>query len=621
MNFSIKDIISFLPALLFISPAFSQEILIFGDGNQQAGQFYNLHKAGKKSFSSDTLDPPFLDDFSNTKVIPDQTKWSDNFAFINNKYPVFPITAGVATLDAYNYDGSHYPNAGSSPYYADFLTSQSINLDLLPADSIYLSFFYQAKGLGEKPETQDSLCLEFYKAEHNLWTKVWAIPGEDLHDFKLIMIPVKNPDFLKKGFRFRFYNIASQTKDPNSDDLKSDVDHWHLDYIYLNKNRHVNDTVFRDVAFVTPVTSILKDYETVPWKHLELAQKTQRKTYINTLIRNNDNITRNVTRSLIMTDLTNSFTYKPTPTSNDIAAGDSVIHLFAYDYPFDYSMGDSSKFLIRTIIQTDVFDYKANDTLEYIQNFKNYYAFDDGSSEAGYGIRGSNTSAASSAIKFECFEPDSLRAVDFYFNQVLNDLNLENYFYLRVWDDNDGKPGNLIYSQIGLKPEYGNGLNQFIRYPLDSVISLNGIFYLGYTKTREEMLNIGFDLNRNNSSRNFYNLGSEWENSKLPGALMIRPVVSKTPLLSKSSDFKTEQGNILIYPNPANEILQIKIENFYSSDYAISIYDITGKIVIQSSYTSNEQIYTGNLKDGLYMLLLVNTQSGERTSHKLIIRH
>ena len=621
MSFLIKHIVRSLILFFPFSPVFSQEIILYGTGNPEARQFYSLTKPFKKALSADTLELPFLDDFSNTKVLPDQTKWSDNFAYINNKYPVFPISAGVATMDAYDFNGSHYSNAGSSPYIADYLSSQPVNLDLNPSDSIYLSFFYQAKGLGEKPDTEDSLCLEFYYTELDTWTKVWAIPGENLHDFKLVMIPITNPEFLKKGFRFRFYNIASQSDDPYSNDLKSDVDHWHIDYVYLNKNRNQNDTVFRDVAFVTPVTSILNDYETVPWTHLEKAHKTQRKTYINTIIRNNDNITRNVTRSLTMTDLSNSYTYKPTPTSNDILAGDSVLHLYSYDYPFDYNSGDSAQFLIRAIIQTDVFDYKANDTLEYIQDFKNYYAFDDGSSEAGYGIRGDNSSAASVAVKFECFEPDSLRAVDFYFNQVLNDVNLDNYFYLKVWSDNNGKPGSLLYSQIGLKPEYSNTLNEFVRYQLDSVIAVSGIFYLGYTKTVEEMLNLGLDLNRNNSSKNFYNMGTGWGNSQIPGAIMIRPIVSKNSLVMTSPNFLSQKSEVLLYPNPANDIFRIDIEGYAASEFYLYIFDITGKIVYETQYTSDAQVYIGHLNEGLYMLSLINTQSGEKTSHKLIIRH
>lgn len=623
MSFIIKHIIKFLPLLFWINPAFSQEIIIFGEGNPAARQFYSTQQAGKKFLSSDTLELPFLDDFSSTEVEPDQSKWSDNFAFINNKYPVFPITAGVATLDAYNFDGSHYPNAGSNPYIGDYLSSQSLNLELSPADSVYLSFFYQAKGLGEEPDPQDSLCLEFYSVELNNWTKVWSIPGEGLHHFKLVMIPVTDPGFLKKGFRFRFYNIASQTQDNDYNDLKSNVDHWHLDYIYLNKNRHLADTVFRDVAFVSPVTSILKDYETVPWKHLEKALNTQRKTYINTLIRNNDNITRNVTRSLVIKDLATSNTYSPTPTSNDIVAGDSVLHLYAYDYPFDFSTGDSAKFLIRAIIQTDVFDYKANDTLNYIQNFKNYYASDDGSSEAGYGIRGDNTSSGSGsvAVKFESFEPDSLRAVDFYFNRVLNDLNLNNYFYLKVWSDNNGQPGDLLYSQIGLKPEYGNGLNQFVRYSLDSVIAVNGIFYLGYSKTKEEMLNIGFDLNRNNSVKNFYNLGTGWLNSVLPGSIMLRPIISKTPLKTTAPDIEIKLEKIIPYPNPVDNYLHINnIENS-QEEYSLHIIDLTGRTILETSYYANDEIYTGAIKDGLYILVLNNRLTGKKNICKFIIKH
>tara|TARA_B110001450_G_scaffold13655_1_gene12854 strand:- start:1248 stop:2378 length:1131 start_codon:yes stop_codon:yes gene_type:complete len=59
-------------------------------------------------------------------------------------------------------------------------------------------------------------------------------------------------------------------------------------------------------------------------------------------------------------------------------------------------------------------------------------------------------------------------------------------------------------------------------------------------------------------------------------------------------------NDVIIYPNPANEILTIQSNNLISP---ISIYDITGKLVLQNRGNSNEIILDiSNLKSGLYLI-------------------
>ena len=57
-------------------------------------------------------------------------------------------------------------------------------------------------------------------------------------------------------------------------------------------------------------------------------------------------------------------------------------------------------FRITSILKTDEFDPKGNDTMVYYQIFKNYFAFDDGSAEAGYGINGLGSRNAMFAYRF-----------------------------------------------------------------------------------------------------------------------------------------------------------------------------------------------------------------------------
>ena len=64
--------------------------------------------------------------------------------------------------------------------------------------------------------------------------------------------------------------------------------------------------------------------------------------------------------------------------------------------------------------------------------------------------------------------------------------------------------------------------------------------------------------------------------------------------------------DLLLYPNPFDEILNISHE--YKYDY-LKIFDINGKLVLQSS---KESIDTKFLKDGIYILKLFNSQSSSQ---------
>lgn len=108
------------------------------------------------------VDIPFVDDFSYSGVYPDSTKWIDKDVYINAHYPIFPVDYGVATFDVLDATGNLYPGANPFPFIADFLTSYPIKLgDYEPADSVYLSFYYQPQGRGDIPFVYDSLVLEF----------------------------------------------------------------------------------------------------------------------------------------------------------------------------------------------------------------------------------------------------------------------------------------------------------------------------------------------------------------------------------------------------------------------------------------------------------------------------
>ena len=609
----------------------AQEIVNSLEGNPVAEKYYSKSQLSKKaSIPADTIELPFIDDFSDSDVEPKRKLWSDRFAFINSTYAVNPPTVGVATLDALNFDGSQYPAAGYEPYQADYLTTQPINLKYSPADNIYLSFYYQPGGLAEPPEISDSLILDFYLADSLTWQKIWSAPGikypeeeYKVKEFNRVMIKIEDPAFLKKGFRFRFRNYASQFPNPDLFDKRANVDIWNIDYVKLDKNRTPSDTVLRDVAFIEPVKSILKDYTSVPWSHFQSAYNTQRAPYIEVVIKNHDSISRNVGTAMEIRDLSKAKSvYKVPAFNNNIGSGDSILYKYSYNYPFDFTRGDSAAFEIKTILQTDFFDYKPNDTLRHVQRFYDYYALDDGTAEASYGLRGSGTKDASSALKFESFTGDSLRAVDIYFVQIMDSLNLGYYFYLNVWGDKNGKPGATLVNQIGMHPDYSNRLNKFVRYNLDKPVFIQGTFYIGFTQTVEKLLNVGLDLNTENKPRIFNNvLNGVWvATTLLPGTPMMRPVFRKNVVLENKL---LNISYFSAWPNPANDFLNISLDESFprSNTGTLDIIDISGKLIKSVNPETENIISTRDLQNGMYFLRITDPVSGKNNTKKIIIHH
>jgi hypothetical protein len=446
-----------------------------------------------------------------------------------------------------------------------------------------------------------------------------------VREFSRVMVKIDNPVFLQKGFRFRFRNYASQLANSDLYDKRANVDIWNIDYVKLDKNRFISDTLLRDVAFIEPVKSILKEYTSLPWPHFQSAYNTQRAAFIEVVIQNHDSIFRNVGTVLEIRDLFKMKPlYKVPAFNNDISKGDSILYKYSYNYPFfELARFDSAAFEVKTILQTDVFDYKPNDTLRHIQKFYDYYALDDGTAEASYGLRGSGTKDASSALKFNSFVGDSLRAIDIYFVQVVDSLNLDYYFYLSVWTDNSGKPGTQVVSQIGMRPAYSDKLNKFVRYKLEKPVFIQGAFYIGFTQTVEKLLNVGLDMNQANQSKIFNNIenGIWVTTTTLPGTPMIRPVFSKNVLLGNKISLSAPL--FAAWPNPAGDFINISFDRFSLQPElnTIELFDISGRLIRSLNPGTESKISTADLQNGMYFLRMNDQASKKNSTIKIIISH
>ena len=592
----------FLNACLVSASA--QEVITGLQSNYSIIHNSEKRKQTKGLTSADTLSLPFFDDFSGHSIFPDSKKWTDNYVFINNTYSDRQITAGIATFDALDSTGRLYANASTSGFEADHLTSQPINLNYSVSDSIWLSFFYQAGGLGDPPEANDSLTLQFFSPNEQKWYSVWRAGGSLDQRFKPAIIRIDEDRFLQKGFQFRFINYASLSPDLSDPSMVGNCDIWNIDYVLLNKNRNAGDTIFADVALTLPLRSLLKSHEAMPWKQFLQVYLQEMASSILIHYRNNDTITRNITRNFEIWDVyKNSQAYSFSAGATNIGPLTNVDYNANLVYTYNTSNNDSALFRITASLKTDNFDPKGNDTLIYYQVFKNYFAFDDGTSEGGYGINGLGSRNAMVAYKFESYMQDTLRAVQICFNDSYQNAN-QRAFDLAVWDDNNGIPGNMIYTRENVMVEEGDVINGFYTYTIPEGVAVNGVFYVGWRQISETFLNAGYDVNTPNAGRQFFWLNGDWSQSQVPGSIMIRPVVGSPLIITSVHDTYYKNKNIMnIWPNPARDYINIEPgELQLSGSSFITITDLNGHELINVAFS--DKVNISSLHDGMYFLII-----------------
>jgi len=657
-------------AILFITligiSVSAQEILTAPAYNPAVASQHLLKNTSAGQTEAITL--PFYDDFSVISVYPSPLRWADRFAFVNTDYAKYPPSIGAATLDALDDKGALYPGASSYPFDADHLTSLPIRLDsvftpakraITRADSVYLSFFYQPQGRAiSPPSSKASLILEFHSPGDNdsifsetdtvvtpHWREKWSTFGGIQVDsfalpekryFRQVLIPLNglldSAYYFKNGFQFRFRNMATLSGN-SQPDWRSNGSQWNIDVVYLNYGRKIHDTIMEDVAFADIAPSMLINYEAMPMKQYAKNFDTEMKDTLSIFIANLDNKNRNRT-------------YKYNISKNSLAPfafynGEpyTISPYLTYGYVtykpwarppvnvfYPVSNEENVVFHITHTLTPDPNPlFRSNDTIRFEQIFTNYYAYDNGTSEAGIGINGA---VGSYAVQFKLNVTDTLRGMQIYFNPVIGGVN-QKLIDLQVWNDSNGKPGQVIKTIGGVTPTYTNNLNEFNSYWFETPLviepgSFPGLrFYIGWSQTTLENLNVGFDRYKDSHSKRFYNVDGTWQMSDSAnyGSLMMRPIVGSVNPLGVDKPSVAE--HLSIRPNPVTDgnlmiLLPESWKNNAANNLDISIFSVTGSRVL--SETFNNPVNVSSLAPGFYMVILTDRVKGIKATGKLIIR-
>ncbi|HET6244005.1 MAG: T9SS type A sorting domain-containing protein [Bacteroidetes bacterium] len=534
--------------------------------------------------------------------------WLDNDVYINTSFAISPPTIGVVTFDGLSSNGSAYaPGQVLAHGIADHLTSKPIFLNFPASDSLYFSFYYQPQGIGNMPESNDSLVLEFYSPLDSLWKRIWSAKGEANHVFKQVLIPIMQQGFLQDGFQFRFKNYAN---------LSGNLDHWNLDYVRLEKglNAHVNP---EDVAFVSPANTILKNFREMPWKQFVANPGNEMASDITVNLNNLSSIGKVINYTYNIKDRSGN-----TLLTNTSAGSESPNTNFTYSntpgFIFPINNNLYEEFEISNSIYSVIDVNRSNDTIRHLQRFDNYYAYDDGVPESGFGL---NKMGAKLAYKFTLNTLDTLTAVAMHFTPVNSNVQYAP-FKLTVWSNLN--PETILYQDDNFSyPGTAGNINGFNEYVLSTPLVASGIIYVGWVQVNATELNIGFDKNNNQKDKIFYNLNGNWQNTQFNGSLLMRPVfgVSRDPSVGIDEPFQNasnEEKLITIFPNPANNHL------FFDgiSDYShtrINIFDMYGKNVFIHENQELTFIDVSGFSNGIYIVKIDNSLTGKSQSQKIII--
>ena len=702
MKTNFKVLVLALAFGLFATPATAQEILT----NFRT----TTEKAPVNRGVAEARFLPFFDDFSQSTLYPDSTKWTDNNVLVNDGFPLCPPNRNTATFDVLDANGRVYDYAISNAFVAEYLTSARIRLDsimepepraLTPADSVYLSFYYQPQGNGNAPEEQDSLVLQFgitterqeflYLDYQNVtiaeifeqmqvdtlfpgdtvwafgdcnpnlyflitdtltsitqgqvsipcdsvfttvadttWYHIWSVPGQKLETFmtendgqyfKHVMIPITDVNFFKDNFYFRFYNYASIVNS-SLPTQRSNEDNWNIDFVYLNIHRTINDTDYPMLTFSGKRPSFFNRYQAIPYRQYRVNPNSAMRESLDVDIANLDGIDheanyyykvqkigggQHYTRALepvtIQPYKING--YLQCPEYGESPACPYVGELFALNMWYDSVSYQISHY---------VYDSTANpplaDSMIYRVGMYNYYAYDDGTPELGYGV---SNAGGKFAVRFDIGDYDTIQGVQLLFNHTLKDAN-EKYFDIVVWKEENGKPGEELYRLSGQRPQWQEQIYRFTYYKFDQVVTTTTTFYIGIEQSHSSLINIGLDTSNDNMEYNFVNTNGSWQQSNMRGSLMIRPVMGPSYYIGvEENGPSTGSGTLTVYPNPASDLLHLE-GDFENGQ--VRLYDITGRKVYQGAY--QREISVDNLNNGLYFIQIV-TAEGQVINQKFII--
>jgi hypothetical protein len=588
-----------------------------------------------------TANLPFFDDFAYASERPQPTLWQDDDVLINQNFGIDAPSVGVATFDAVDYSGSPYPagSGGAATSIRDYLTSVPINLQ--GESGTTLSFYLQPRGLGNRPETQDSFLVQFLD-QGGSWNTIFSQgglrntePSNSNQPFIDTIINVPS-EYLYFGFQFRFANKSSE---------QGAVDMWHLDYVKLSKD--VPTQVVQDLAFIGIPEYLTAPYSAIPLRHLRAGGDELITNEFSLAIRNHFRDAINISQGPfnVLTEVPNSPAVTNAGLTSLFTGGNGVpgfgeIRRTAdlrsqasnfselRNYLFDQADPEEAFNLITlySIVpdnQSSIFANGAltiNDTVTSVTTFGEYMAYDDGTAEVT--IEGNNGTTI--LQRYDAFVEDSLVGIRVRIPRGLRSLGSQT-LRLVVYTGTD-VPETLVgeydYDIIYAEEFHLDSLQGYTTYLLPEALALEvGTFFVGWEQQRSDAnIGIGFDRNSRPEGVQYFNNGNGWTpiTGTTTGAIMIRPLLAGFEGFTTSTPVQTAAEALVdVFPNPTSGTLHLRPrQNAGTEPLSYRLYSINGALLSQNGLS--DRIELGHLPAGIYILEVSNGRTGSR--HK-IVRH
>jgi hypothetical protein len=261
---------------------------------------------------------------------------------------------------------------------------------------------------------------------------------------------------------------------------------------------------------------------------------------------------------------------------------------------------------------------KQNDTIVGENVLSNYYAYDDGTAEYTVYM---NKTFGRTAVRFDLNQPDTIVAVQLNINPILTNIEGQPFTIL-VWDDDNGKPGNII-AQQSFKVKYPANRNGFTNFEFDYGVPVRNTVYVGWLQISQDYIGVGLDKNYKRENKIFTNTSREWVAysdtkkdststlaSVFEGVPMLRVVVGSKILppnlrpLDKNilATDPTTTDNWAIYPNPTNGLLNWKGEGVQQ----VTVMGLTGSVILETKNIAQKSVDLSELPAGQYIIRLSN---------------
>ncbi len=591
---------------------------------------------------------PFFDDFSRESLRPDANLWQDEDVLINRSFAQGPPSLGVATFDAVNSRGRPYPSSGSTYSPRDYLTSAGINM--LGANGATLTFYAQPRGLGDRPEIQDSLVLQF-RRQTGEWQTVWSSPGLSSgssncseQPFVGYRIPIEQ-SYNYNGFQFRFYNLSNQI---------GGLDHWHLDYVKLDNQ--FTELNLNDIALNEVPSSVTSPYLAMPYRQLAAAGEDLLRTQLAVGVWNHaapnpflpaTASTYSIQEQNTNTNLLNNISFgsldaipaaEPFIGQEDITnLGGSLFNNYRnallglpnsgeerYRIKTEYNLDGNSNTFVEVTAPGIGLWTAANNRANYITVLDDYYAYDDGTAElAMQALPGQTVVQA-----FRAYIPERLNGISIRLPRTIASTANQRIRLVVYLGELDGTQPDYAMEVSPIYPEdfYRDSLQGFTSYAFPEPIELPiGDFYIGWQQVTNciDCVTVGLDRSQIIPNTRFFNNGGAWFpfDGCATGAVMIRPLVGNSPVLETSVEEigKPKQAAFAtIFPNPASGMAFIRLEEGHQAHHLRwSLYQLTGQLVRQAQ--GQMEIDLHQLPAGIYLLQIQDTARGVGQQQKLVV--